>query len=198
MEQACFHRFFFFFNSAFWKLIHPFRIGCFCTRYASVTCFASSSHFLCGYLDTFKSSTSFPNMDQWRIWAWTHRSKRHFFQRPAEFALYLLSVPVKKSEFRSSFPSTELDEEKFSGGQRCPSSHWPCRIHSSISTTKSFVFLPRRMWKVDWIVSPTIIPSRISLLLETIVPSFGEFDFWLVHRLCFLHKTESENTWTSA
>ena len=33
------------FSSPFWKLLHLFKIGCFCTRYTSVTCLASSFHF---------------------------------------------------------------------------------------------------------------------------------------------------------
>ena len=48
------------FNSPFGKFMHPFRTGCFCARYTSVTCFVSSSHFpvgSSGYLPHFQVSS---------------------------------------------------------------------------------------------------------------------------------------------
>ena len=44
-----------------------------------------------------------------------------------------------------------------SGVTWCPYSPWPCRIHSSISRTISFVFLPRDMWNTNCTLSPSII-----------------------------------------
>ena len=94
--------------------MHPLRIGYFCSRYTSVTCFASSCHFPCGIPGHFSSKFQvFSESGPISIRAWTSRSKLHFFPRPADIALYLLSVAVKKSEFCASFPSRELDEDKF-------------------------------------------------------------------------------------
>ena len=48
------------FNFSFGKLVHPFKIGCFCTRDPSVTCLASSSEFPCGisgYFSKFQVSS---------------------------------------------------------------------------------------------------------------------------------------------
>ena len=56
-----------------------------------------------------------------------------------------------------------------SGAKCCPSSPWPCPIHPSI-------------WNMHGIFSPSKSPGRCVVLLEIISPSFGELDFWLVHR----------------
>ena len=105
-----------FFNPPFWKFLHLSRIGCFCTRYTSVTCFACSSHFpfgLSGYL--IKVQRFLENLDQctWIIRAYSSGSKLHFFPRLAETTLYLLLVPVKTSAFRSSIPRESLDGRRF-------------------------------------------------------------------------------------
>ena len=48
------------FTIPLWKVLQPFKIGCFRAIYTSVTCFASSSHFpfgLSGYLSNFQVSS---------------------------------------------------------------------------------------------------------------------------------------------
>ena len=70
-----------------------------------------------------------------------------------------------------------------SGVKFRPSSPWLCRIHSSISSTISFVFGTRKYAEYELDLFSINYPSRFSVLLEIIIPSSGEVDFWLVHRL---------------
>ena len=125
-----------FFNTPFRKLIHPFRIGCFCTLYTFATCLAN----------VLLSCLIFAILLKFPSFCWTCWSKLHFFPRIAEIALYLPSVLLKKSEFQSSCPWNEFDEEReVSGINVCPSSSRPYRMHSSISRAISFVLLPKHV-----------------------------------------------------
>ena len=140
-------------------------IGYFWTKYTSVTCFASSSHFpfLVIWI-LFRVPSLFRT---WTECTWSVRTSFWFL--------------LKKSEFRSSFPWKEFDENQFSEVKKCPSSPWPCRIHSSISRLSSFVFLPRCTWNTNWTFFSINSLCRFLVLFEKFSPSYGELHYWIVH-----------------
>ena len=87
--------------------------------------------------------------------------------------------------------------EQVPGLNCCSSFAWHWRIHSSILSVVSFVFLTGNVWNVNWIISPSIIStmswlySRCPLHLSVDVVPCDVIELFPRHR------TESEKTWTS-
>ena len=179
---ACFHHISSIFFSGNWDILSRLDASVHYTRPWLVL----SVHpiFLSGHRNTSQSAKSAPYLDQctWSIRAWTVRSELHFCPCLAEIAMYLSSVPLKKSEFRSSFPCRELDEDR---------SLEKKSIFSSTLSNPSIDFahcvvrlIAKKNAKYELNLFSIKSSCGFRLLLEIIVPSFRiweDVNFCLVH-----------------
>ena len=154
------------------------RSGCFCTRYNSATCFASSYHFPFG-----SSGYSSKVASLFRSWTNVHGVSR--LELPESCRNRALPPLGSFEEIGISFitPIARTRWGQVSGVKCCPSSPW-LLSNPFIDLEHDIVrFGTRKYVEYELDLFSINFPSRFSVLLEIIIPSSGELDFWLVHRL---------------
>ena len=129
-----------------------FRSGCFCTRYNSVTCFASSYNFPFGSSGYSSKLQVFSDPEPMCM---TYPGSN--FPSLAEVSRFTSSRFLRRNRTFVHHSHCENSMRTGFWVKICLSSPWLCRIHSSISSTISFVLAPGSMWNMNWIFSPSTI-----------------------------------------